>query len=228
MFKFLLAALAAIFVSTTATSATLKQMIDGVVDGGIVKLADQLVATSATRYLSKLELVINSPGGGVLEGSIYVSAMQVAKSRGVKINCYVPLLAASMAFTILAHCDQRFALDGALFLWHPPRVVTGFTPLTPNDAAVLATDLATVSRRVSADLRERMPIDAKKFWYHYNAETLHTTSELQKLSPGWIKTVADIPGLVGLTPGNTFGADGAVGMFEPGRIIYIWSKYGSN
>ncbi len=226
MFKFLMAAAAALFVSTSAAAgnATLRQAIDGVVDGRVVNLADQLVATTAKGGVAELELVINSPGGGVIEGSIYVSAMEVAKARGVTIKCYVPLLAASMAFTILAHCDERFALDGAYFLWHPPRVVPGFAALTPKDAAILANDLAAISKRMANDLRNRMPMSAKAFWYHYHAETLHTTNELMALSPGFIESVSDIRGLTSLIPGKTPSREETDSLFAPWRIIYIWTK----
>jgi ATP-dependent protease ClpP protease subunit len=237
LIKTLFAALAAFFVSTYVCAAPawqktvstkpvdLRQTIDGVVDRGVVDLAEQLMAESVGGKLRNVEILINSPGGGVLEGSVYISAMEVAKARGAKFTCYVPMLAASMAFSILAHCDKRYALKGALFLWHPPRVVTGNYPLTPYDAEVLARDLATISKRMSDDLRKRMPMTAANFWYHYRAETLHATPDLLALSPGWIEIVDDIDGISGLVPGNTRTVEAPSSRYAPGRIIYIWSRY---
>ena len=212
----------------TAKPAVLRQSIDGVVDRNVVDLADELMSKSASGNLRSVELFINSPGGDVLAGSIYISAMEVAKARGAKFSCSVPLLAASMAFSILAHCDKRYALEGALFLWHPPRVVTGNYPLTPRDAEILARDLATISKRMSDDLRKRLPMSVGAFWYHYNAETLHATPDLLALSPGWVTVVPDIKGITTLMPGKTNGPgdDEADGQYIPWRITYIWSEYG--
>jgi ATP-dependent protease ClpP protease subunit len=231
--KFILAAAAAILscAPTPAhadTETSINQTIDGVVDGSVVDLADKLMAASAPGTLRRVNLLLNSPGGGVLEGSVYISAMEVAKTRGAEINCYVPLVAASMAFSILAHCDNRYALEGALFLWHPPRVVTGNYPLTPKDAAVLALDLAAVSKRMVKDLRKYLPIKTSTFYYHFNAETLHTAPELIALSPGWITIVKDIKGTAGLSPGRSF-SDAWTGAsnspYVPWRITYIWAEY---
>ncbi len=235
MLKFISAAFAAIFFSGCATPLHanertgqprgLTQRIEGVVDGSILSKAEELMQVSSRGELTKVVLLINSPGGDVLAGSIYISALEVAKTRGAKVECYVPLLAASMAFQILAHCDTRFALDGALFLWHPPRVVLSDTLLTPYNATVLANELNAISQRMSAELLRYLAINKKKFWYHFHAETLHTTSELQALSPGWIQSVADIPGIRTLDPSSSTAEGMAVSPYEPWRITYIWDGY---
>jgi ATP-dependent protease ClpP protease subunit len=205
------------------------QRIDGEVGRSTMMLADELMASSAGGSLKTVNLLINSPGGSVLAGSVYITAMEVAKARGVKFVCTVPLLAASMAFQILAYCDTRHALEGALFLWHPPRVVLGNQPVTPKDAQIIATELHVVSKRISQDLRKRMPMSNKAFWYHYNTETLHSTKELQALSPGYISIIPDIPGLSGLIPGRSSDTGGMYYVPKttaPYEIIYIYEGFG--
>lgn len=233
MTKFIMAALVALVTMfSTAQAApdaktTLTQTIDGVVDQSIFVKAEELMIISQLGKLKNVTLFINSPGGSVFAGSVYLNAMQVAQARGARFKCYVPQLAASMAFSILAYCNERYAFEGALFLWHPPRVVLNNTLLTPRDAEILSRDLNSLSKRMAAELLERMPIERKAFWYHFNAETLHSTEELQTLSPGWIKTVDDMPGVASLIPGN----GGSEGMYyspsttQPWEITYIWSRY---
>lgn len=209
-----------------AAPTKLFQKIDGTVDREMIPLADDLMAKSAGGTLEKVTLLINSPGGDVLAGSIYIVALEVAKARGAKVVCYVPMLAASMAFQILAHCDERNVLAGALLLWHPPRVGLDQVLLTPDLAELLATELRTISDRLTGDLRARFPVEDEAFWYHFNAETLHTAEEVNVLSPGWLNIVADIPNAKAVMPGRGDSGDpGAYSPAAPWRFTYIWRAY---
>lgn len=67
-------------------------------------------------------LLINSPGGSVATGTIFISAMTMAKARGVKVKCVVPVYAASMAFSIMLNCSENYVLAGTQLLFHPVRI----------------------------------------------------------------------------------------------------------
>jgi ATP-dependent protease ClpP protease subunit len=58
---------------------------------------------------SDLQIILNSPGGSVLTGFQFVVQMKVLQAKGTKITCFVPSIAASMAFHIFLHCDKRMA-----------------------------------------------------------------------------------------------------------------------
>ena len=71
----------------------------GVIGGNAIAKAAAIEALSAASS-DPIKFVINSPGGAVLPGLQVISAMRVAKARGVKFECFVPVLAASMAFQL--------------------------------------------------------------------------------------------------------------------------------
>lgn len=54
-----------------------------------------------------IHIIIKSPGGSAVTGSQILSAINLAKSRGHEVICYVPMLAASMGFQVFIHCDKR-------------------------------------------------------------------------------------------------------------------------
>lgn len=85
--------------------------------GSILDL--QRIANSG-QYAS-VNITINSPGGYVDIGMEYLKAMQLVKSKGVIINCYVEgksAMAASMAFVILSTCNNRYVQSDAILLTH--------------------------------------------------------------------------------------------------------------
>ena len=103
--------------------------IIGVINGrSIVPLISDLYKMINTTT-QDIHIVLNSPGGGIYVGLQFINAIEAAKSKGVKVKCYVSGIAASMAFQILTHCNERYALRYSLLLWHPPRVA-GFITLT--------------------------------------------------------------------------------------------------
>jgi ATP-dependent protease ClpP protease subunit len=95
-----------------------------------------------------------------------VAAVDMAKARGFKVQCYVPGLAASMAFQILAHCSERYALPHAYLMWHPVRAqIRG--ALTSTEARILANDLAETETMLVADLRSYLKVTDSCFEQHY-------------------------------------------------------------
>lgn len=179
--------------------------IEGVVGNHVMERIDSLVKASSVAPVEELQLVLNSPGGAVMPGTIFIDMLEILKTRGTKITCFVPMLAASMAFQILAHCDTRYALPGALLLWHPVRVTIFMAALAPSDTAALNEELTRIETRLIDDLKPRLGVSDDTFYHHYHAETLHTSGELNVLTPGWLTIVDDMPGLKKLLP---FGGGG--------------------
>lgn len=164
--------------------------IRGEISGGTLDVLSKIV-NLADGLGGDIHMVINSPGGSVVAGGHVLSAMQIAKSRGHRIVCYVPMLAASMGFQILIHCDKRYTLKNAALLWHPMTMYSNY--------GMSSEDLLYNHRRIRAwekpfvqDLINALKISRKEFFYHYYHETLWLGFEFHKLAPGFITVVDDI------------------------------------
>lgn len=164
--------------------------IVGQIDGEIVGQAEKLINMSKTP--EPVYMLINSPGGQVLPGMIFVDAMHTAKKRGVKIVCVSNVMAASMAFVILAHCDERYARPNTRLLFHPMSISTSGSRIQE-----LVTDLnETVKeeKRIARELQRIMRLEWKDFHPHYFAETFWSAEQLSIHSPGFIRLVDEVRG----------------------------------
>lgn len=177
-------------------------VIQGPVVNNVVGLADDLVKMSSEA--DTVDILINSPGGSVFAGFIFINAMEVVRARGTKIRCLVTSMAASMAFQILAHCTDRYALPKALLLWHPVRI-SGEVTLTPQLAQSITADLVRIENKLVNDLRKFLILDDATFYQHYLAETLFTAEEVAALDSNFVKITSDIPNLNSITNLNLGG-----------------------
>lgn len=144
-------------------------------------------------------IIINSPGGSVISGFLFINQMEEAKANGLNIRCFVPTIAASMAFHIFVHCNERYALNKALLLWHRARVsVGGFgsKPMTAPQAQVLANDLQAVDSIILEECEDALGMDSDDVKYHFENETLHVGSNLHKLAPHFVTSYESIPNLL--------------------------------
>ena len=64
-------------------------------------------------------LVLDSPGGNVVDGSRIISAEQTSKNRIIAIDTG---LCASMCFMILEHATERLAVPRAILMAHPASI----------------------------------------------------------------------------------------------------------
>ena len=85
-------------------------------------------------------LLINSPGGSVAAGNVFIASMKMAKIRGVTIKCVIPIYAASMAFSIMLNCNKNYVLEKTSLLFHPVRI-QGRGEITSIQAQELASRL---------------------------------------------------------------------------------------
>lgn len=168
------------------------EVID-VIDGGVVAQA-QRVHDLVTESKAPIDLLINSPGGAITPGYMLVDALDAARKSGVKIRCAVGVLAASMAFNLLAHCDERYALRHAAMLFHPPRI-SARGPLTVKDLDQASDDLKRILRKSTPELLAMVGMTPKEFYKHFHAETLWTAEQLAEASGhDWLTIVDDIQG----------------------------------
>lgn len=162
------------------------------------------VAEKMTQMLSQdrapreVNIIINSPGGSVYTGFQFISQMKALQGKGTKFVCYVPGLAASMAFHILVHCDQRIVLQESALLWHRARVFIMFGVVTSTAASALARDLAQIDEHILADVRRELSKDMSEedISYHFEHETLHIGQKLCSSAPHFCTSKASVPGLL--------------------------------
>jgi len=78
---------------------------------------DNIIA-DITKFNTKkgdIYLLIDSPGGSVIDGAKLISVIQSSPNP---IYCINMGMAASMAFMILEHCTKRYALDRSILMAH--------------------------------------------------------------------------------------------------------------
>lgn len=158
--------------------------------------AATLINLSATSDDDDIDIVINSPGGSIYDGMQMLSAMSVAQARGVKIRCFVPMLAASMAYQIFAACNERYTLVFSLLLWHPGKI-SNEKPMSSQALAYSQKELKAIETDLNTRLMDAMDVDARFFYYHYWHETLWFAAELNRQVPDFITIVDDFTGVKG-------------------------------
>jgi len=118
-----------------------------------------------------IRILINSPGGSVMTGNMFIQAMEVAKERGSRIDCVVTNLAASMAMHYLAHCDKRYVLKGGYLLFHEPRVGI-MSPASPSELKTVYESLIAATYELDRYLQEQISARGTLYEYHNIAQTL--------------------------------------------------------
>lgn len=178
----------------TLNPARTVEVID-VVDGSMLADVAQKINKLASVSKDPIDLLINSPGGAVLVGTTILDAMDVAKAKGVKFRCTTGVLAASMAFVILANCDERYALPGTKLLFHP--MSTGGQGRL-QELLVSFKQMKTVELRLINLQRNALGMEADEFIANYWAETMWEGSGLANATSGFITITTDIQGTANL------------------------------
>ena len=182
---------------------------------------------------SSLNLIIDSPGGSVTAGFIFVSQMKALQGKGTKITCYVPGLAASMAFQILTQCDERIVLEESALLWHRARTqYMGI--ITAPQAGQLARDLQAVDDYILATVMKVLVKDMSEedIKYHFEVETLHIGSNLCNAVPHFCTSKSSVAGLLEALTNSDFTSTTSMSPFgdkarktkSEDEIIYILPK----
>lgn len=175
-------------------------LVDDIIGGAeIIAKGAEVLGLARENATSPINLIIASPGGDIFTGSIFIAYIEAARTYGTPIRCYVPTLAASMAFQILLHCDERVALPSARLLWHEARYGgVGEVPLTEDILRDLLDGLSEINTDMRMDiyrvLGKYLPRDTID--YHMERETLHTAYSLSRLAPGFLQVRVAVPGLL--------------------------------
>lgn len=171
-------------------------VIDGVIEGDNLSSIQNSILKRST---GTVDLVINSPGGSVITGFQFISVMEDARSRGIRFRCFVPTVAASMAFQILLHCDERHVLDRSLLLWHRARVQMGGLfgqAMTAPQLAAIARSLDSLDQLIFQEVELNVRgMSREDLVYHFEQETLHIGETLAKQAPKSFRSYPSIKGL---------------------------------
>lgn len=178
-----------------SVNASRAVVVEGVIGGGNLNSVGRKLLEYAAQSKDPVDLIINSPGGDVLTGKLFISYMERLRNQGVAIRCFVPQMAASMAFSILTHCDERYALSNSFLLWHRVRA-SGMESMTGPQAHELARDLLLLDQEVIDELNATLGMDEEEILYHFNRETLHTATQLAVIAPEFIVVRPAIDGLL--------------------------------
>lgn len=146
----------------------------------------------------EIQLVIDSPGGEVGTGYMFIDALEAVKAYGVTVTCFVPHMAASMGYQIFMHCNKRYVLSHALLLWHHVRVDVFMAMLGVKELLPLARDLAKIDAHILEELLAVMGEDmsTNNIKWYFDHETLHTGYDLASAVPNVMTAYSYIPGLL--------------------------------
>ena len=166
-------------------------VLRGAINGSIIDGIPKLQAL-AEESLEPIHLLINSPGGAVLPGMMFVDAMKAAQSKGIKFVCTSTVLSASMAFIIYAQCDERYALPNTRLLFHPMSISVNGARV--KDLYVDLKHTVKEEEAIKITLQGQLGIDDETFEENYLAETFWQAALLAKAAPGFVTIVDNVEG----------------------------------
>lgn len=198
--KTLVAVISALFLSSAAYSFTLE--VDKTRLIRIVKEVSGDIVADASRLVSMAEesdkpiyVLVNSPGGSVAAGEVFIRAINIAKHRGIEVKCISTVYAASMGFNILGNCSSVYTFKNTGLLYHPVRV--GLLGIyKAKDLELLAKELQAIDEGLLKFLDNLLGMDKDLLYETYYQEKWWTAGELVKyIKPGWLYVINDIKGL---------------------------------
>lgn len=146
-------------------------------------------------------LMINSPGGYVVQGEIFMNAMAKLQSKGIVFKC-VANEAASMAMYIFNACDQRYVVPTARLLWHPVKAFIQ-QPISSRLAHQLEVELTEIDDKFRIPLRDNLHADEESFEKYRWEEKFWSVAELMEYSPDYMVEVSAITGTEWEQPSNS-------------------------
>ena len=172
--------------------------VKGPIGQNMLDLTEQLEAMY-NKNPKEIFIHIQSPGGSIALGSIFISAMEVAKARGITIKCFTPVYAASMAFSIMMACSENYVFENTDLLFHPARIVGGNEPITARDAQEIADNLRVIDEELLEKIAARLGVSVEDIEDAFYDEKWWSGKELaqfQKLP--FIYVIKDITGVQNL------------------------------
>ncbi len=165
--------------------------IQGMVNKNILTQAEDMISMA---YQSKdpIYLQINSFGGQIAWGDTFIDAMHMAKRMGVKLKCYVTVAAASMAFSILNACDERYAFKNSKLLFHGARLQVFMAIITEEIALEVANRLHETNSKIRVILQETLNMNPEVFDRAFKNDRWWLPSELLSQSPNWLTVIPGV------------------------------------
>lgn len=208
-------------------------LIDGEISNGsmrpILDYMNELIAAPIAP--EKLHIILNSPGGSVVTGFLFLDRLNALKAKGTRVICNVAEVAASMAFQILVNCDERYAMDTSFLLWHRARVFLGGmmgAAMTGPELYAMGVQLKDLDEHIYRDVRNAMP-DAPEHYisFHFEKETLHTGANLNKAVPSFISLDPDLAWTMTQLSSTSSVRTARGSIFDTlrfGDLIYVWDR----
>lgn len=128
---------------------------------------------------------IDSQGGHIETGFRIMNMMDQAKKRGFRFVCIVRNYAISMAFTILANCDERYAAPYSILMFHQVRAIVDH-PLSPKERQEIRDGLITMNREIDSFLIKSTGLSWNDYYKNSKAETMFRAPDFARLAPGFI------------------------------------------
>jgi ATP-dependent protease ClpP protease subunit len=144
-------------------------------------------------------VLVNSPGGSALWGGMVISAIELAKSRGIAVECFSSVLAASMAFNIMLACSKNYVFNNSKLLFHPVRVNISRTILLEENAKDIYESLRKINTELLDILEAKLTLSRKDILSHYKKETSWQGKDLAPLfKDNFFQLVTDIKNVLDL------------------------------
>jgi len=94
-------------------------LIKGPVDSYNMEYAIKSLNEFASDSTKPVYLVLNSPGGSVLDGFELVNTLEVLESKKIETICVVETMAYSMAAILATYCSKTYIHKFASLMYHP-------------------------------------------------------------------------------------------------------------
>lgn len=166
--------------------------LHGTVNLQMLALAKQLDLFSAASD-DDIYIIINSTGGSVSHGATFINSMRVAKARGVRLICFVPNVAKSMAMYMFGECNKRYALPYAVLMWHP--IKWHISSVSKDQAVYWSKRLHSAQELFDKRLIEQLNVDPGTYWYNHKFETDWFAEEISRLSPDFLVVIENYEGI---------------------------------
>jgi ATP-dependent Clp protease protease subunit len=167
MKRFLLSLLAILLVSAGTADArniVLSTTNHVVLKGEISsKSVNKAIYDISTHPSNAIYMYINSPGGSIIAGN---SLIDFLKNSPKKVYCIADF-AASMAFTILQHCERRYVMNNSVIMQHEASI--GLENSVPKFLSLLKMLLAMIYNTEKET--------ASRIGLSYKAYKKHTSSD---------------------------------------------------
>lgn len=200
-------------------------VVSGPITGRIVEPMLSTFNKLAADKTKPIDLVLSSPGGSIVAGYLVVDRMDALRAEGVRFRCVVRSVAASMAFQMLLHCDERYSTPHAFLLWHPVRVFYQGA-LTADLSKVAYLQMKLSDDMIRAELYANLPLKKESIDWHFTNETLHHASQLHKQAKGFFKEVSSSIGNAFLDKGVALNTADIGGFFlDQVGIQYIHEQF---